>query len=123
LASLLRAVIGFFAMTTVALLAAGIWGDDWSMFGALLFVIALPLVLLATLPLPDFRWESVLASAGGLAFGMPVGLFVTFDSEDSGRDLLWIAATLYVGSGLVVYGGAGMALKGAYHLVKAGRRA
>jgi hypothetical protein len=92
--AILGAVIGFFAMATVALLAAGIWGHDWSMFGALLFLLGLPLALLALLPLPDFRWESVTAAA----LGMPVGFLIAFETEDAGTKGLWIAAVLCAGA-------------------------
>jgi len=115
---MVRAVIGFFTMAIAALLGQGIWSDNWSMAGGLMFILALPAVLLALLPLPDFRWESVTAAAGGLALGLAAGIVGTFNTEDSGNDLLWWAALIYASFGFVAYGVIGAAMKGAYALLK-----
>jgi hypothetical protein len=102
-------------MAVAGLLAITVWGDDWTMAAGLLFILGLPAVLLTLLPLPDFRWESVTASAAGLALGMAAGVSGTFGSEDSDNALLWYGAMVYCLFGFAAYTAVGLAVKVVVH--------
>ena len=105
-------------MATTGLLAVWIWGDDSTVKGALLYTLALPAILLAVLLVPDSRWKSVAASAGGLALGVAVGFAARFDTSDSGEGLRWYGAFIWASFGFVAYVAIGAVLTTLRRLVK-----
>ncbi|MCA9843016.1 MAG: hypothetical protein KC482_14140 [Dehalococcoidia bacterium] len=114
--AVLRAAIGFFLMASAALVGDAIAGDDWNRAGGWFLLLGVPFILMAMVPLPDFRWLSITAAAGGVALGL--GLFTLFaaNTSDSGSAAMWLYVPWFMVLGFSVYWAMGVLLKGIHRL-------